>query len=187
MLVLRISRRSLSLAPRNASIEICGRGPANPGPCTPDGADRYNPDMGGCCLGLEDCTEDRPFDDPVGGALFLQCAALLLFYQKTRILVDFYQDTASTDSHSRRSLRSLLECSCFAFLVARCARSSKCDDSTEFQPTAQRCLRGVERFGPGQERLDAAQILFQPQEEKRSRFVRLLECRAQGLTLQTAF
>ena len=27
--------------------------------------------------------------------------------------------TASTDSHSRRSLRSLLECSCFAFLVAR--------------------------------------------------------------------
>ena len=29
------------------------------------------------------------------------------------------QNTALTDSHSSRSLRSLLECSCFAFLVAR--------------------------------------------------------------------
>ena len=33
--------------------------------------------------------------------------------------MDFYQNGLSTDSHSRRSLRSLLECSCFAFLVAR--------------------------------------------------------------------
>ena len=58
---------------------------------------------------------------------------------KTRIFRRiFTQNTASTDSHSRRSLRSLLECSCFAFLVARCARSSKCDS---------RSLLG--RYGPG--------------------------------------
>ena len=39
---------------------------------------------------------------------------------KTRIFRwIFTKNTASTDSHSRRSLRSLLECSCFAFLVAR--------------------------------------------------------------------
>ena len=42
------------------------------------------------------------------------------FLPKTRIFRwIFTKNTASTDSHSRRSLRSLLECSCCAFLVAR--------------------------------------------------------------------
>ena len=54
------------------------------------------------------------YTPPRGGA------ALLLFLPKTRIFDGFLpKNTASTDSHSRRSLRSLLECSCFAFLVAR--------------------------------------------------------------------
>ena len=43
----------------------------------------------------------------------------MTFTKKHAFWMDFYQNTASTDSHSRRSLRSLLECSCFAFLVAR--------------------------------------------------------------------
>merc|ERR1712178_656585 len=38
---------------------------SSPSTCSADGADRWGPNLGGCCNGLSECEEQRPDSDPV--------------------------------------------------------------------------------------------------------------------------